>query len=63
MRKRATNHNHPDGHLMGAKVELDDDEWRGGEYTVTGLQSGSAVLTRGDGFQRLKPIYEIRNNA
>lgn len=63
MRKRATNHDHPDGHLMGTRVKVVDDEWRGGEYTVTGLQSGSAILTRSDGHQILKPIHEIRNNA
>jgi hypothetical protein len=57
MRRKHTDHDHPDGHLMGAKVEHE-----GEEYTVVGLQSGTAVISKPDGFQRLKPIHEIRNH-
>ncbi|MEV6833620.1 hypothetical protein AB0N17_03655 [Streptomyces sp. NPDC051133] len=52
------NHEHPDGHLMGRKVQHD-----GEEYTVVGLQSGTAVISKPDGFKRHKPIHELRNNG
>lgn len=55
-------HDHPDGRLMGRTVDMGDDAWNGGEYTVTGLQSGTATLTRDDGFQRHKDIHELRDD-
>lgn len=58
MRKPAsTNHNHPESYLMGTNVEHEGDD-----YTVTGLQSGTAVITNTDGFQRHIPIAAIRDN-
>ena len=55
-----TNENHPEGYLMGRKVDMGGDDWNGGEYTVTGLQSGTAILTRADGFRRQADIDDFR---
>ncbi|MFF1684614.1 hypothetical protein [Streptomyces sp. NPDC058254] len=53
--KRSSEQHH-DAHLMGKKVQHD-----GETYTVVGLQSRWATVSRPDGFQRNVAISDIED--
>jgi hypothetical protein len=54
--KRVKDEQHLDAYLMGKEVQHD-----GETYTVVGLQSRWATLSRPDGCQRIVAICDIEN--
>lgn len=54
--KRVKDEQHHDAQLMGKEVQRD-----GETYTVVGLQSRWATVSRRDGYQRLVAISDIEN--